>query len=326
MSKTDIPYLDEVLNVTSGCTKINEGCANCYAERINLRFGHTPAYDVNCPIKTHPERLKQALCWQTPRRAGLCFTSDLFHEGVLDEFSDQVFAVMALTPQHTYMLLTKRPERMRAYLNGSPYYPACAVARIHGEILRRTGQPTLVPWPLPNVWLGVSCENQARADERIPLLLDTPAAHRWVSLEPLLSAIDLRGHFCCDPHNLGGHLHLPSIEWVVCGGESGPKARPCDLGWIRDINQQCKAAGVKRYVKQVGAKPVLNYYDDDMRNLYDERGLLWPDPMGWNSYRDGQPPLKSLVNLCGVVRDRKGEDPSEWPADLQVREMPEGSE
>jgi len=291
MSKTDIPYLDEVLNVTSGCTKISEGCANCYAERINLRFGHTPAYDVNCPIKTHPERLEEALRWRRPRRAGVCFTSDLFHDQVPDDFIDKVFAVMALTPQHTYLLLTKRPERMREYLS-DPSRKTAISGEMDRVLTKWAGWGAgLIPpltWPLPNVFLGVSAENQRWADERIPLLLETPGNH-WLSLEPLLGPI--RFPLPCKESTFWG-----GISWVVVGGESEPKARPCDLGWIRDIRDQCKAAGVPVYIKQLGAKPIGE----------------WSDP--W-----GNPSFVGHWRLC----DRKGENPDEWPPDLRVRETPE---
>ena len=299
MSKTGIPYLDEVLNVTSGCTKISEGCANCWASDLHRRF-HGQPYDVNCPIKMHPKRLEEALHWRKPRRAGVCFTSDLFHDQVPDEFIDKVFAVMALTPQHTYMLLTKRPERMRAYLKE-------AAPRIDQQVLndcedRCTGTDAYVlsyRWPLPNVWLGVSAESQARADERIPLLLDTPAAHRWVSLEPMLGPIGIsrwltdRHIYADDPF----HYPIPDdrgLDWVVIGGESGPKARPCDLEWIRDVRDQCKAAGTPCYVRQTGS--------------------------GYASM------LSCSLALQGVPKDRwpdsKGEDIVFWPPDLRVREWP----
>jgi len=295
---SNIIYAPKSWNPISGCSPISEGCANCWAKVMARR--QRQEWGI---VHLHPERLDQPLHWRKPQTVAVAFMGDWCHPGVPDAFIDQVFAVMALTPQHTYLLLTKRPERMRAYLNGPPSYPFCAVVRIHDEILRRTGQPTLVPWPLPNVWLGVSAENQARADERIPILLDTPAAHRWVSLEPLLGPIDicLSETQRCYCGEIRTNCTCPSLDWVVCGGESGPHARPCDLGWIRDIRDQSKAAGVPCYVKQMGANPRL--------------------PTGgsyWNYYTQDYAAYKR--------RDRKGENPDEWPADLRVREMPEGSE
>ena len=177
-------------------------------------------------------------------------------------------------------------------------------------------------WPLPNVWLGVSCENQARADERIPLLLDTPAAHRWVSLEPLLEAVDLvwKG----SPTSSGW---LDSIDWCVIGGESGPHARPCDLGWIRDIRDQCKAAGVPCYIKQVGAKPMLPYTPAGQHEWtsMDKVALGWRLGVGEGvSFRRG--PNGERLGYAFRLCDRKGENPSEWPPDLRVRETPEGGD
>jgi protein gp37 len=294
MSKTGIPYLDEVLNVTSGCTKISEGCANCYASRLSERF-HGGPFDGS--VVLHPERLEEALHWRTPRRVGVCFTSDLFHDRVPDEFIDKVFAVMALTPQHTYMLLTKRPERMRALMSSKNF-----VGRVYTRAwdVSYSGpypRDELPAWPLSNVFLGVSCENQARADERIPLLLETPAAHRWVSLEPLLGAVDLTPFTGAYLRALG-----KGLDWVVVGGESGPHARPCDLGWIRDIRDQCKAAGVPCYVEQLGSAWVKSLAKD-----LEASGLR-----------------AAVADKLAALVDFKGEDRAFWPADLRVREMPEG--
>jgi protein gp37 len=197
-------------------------------------------------ITTKPERLDQPLHWRKPQIVAVGFMSDIALWP--DEFLDKVFAVMALTPQHTYVLLTKRPERMREYLRREDHAELVYQAARH---LRSLGWPTgsyVVPsWPLPNVWLGVSVENQQAADERIPLLLETPAAHRWLSVEPLLEAVNLSRYLPSPLHRLTGR---PMLDWVVVGGESGPKARECDVEWIADIARQCEAADVKRYVKQ----------------------------------------------------------------------------
>lgn len=249
-------------------------------------------------------------------------SSDLFHESLSDEVIDRAFAVMALAPQHTFQVLTKRPKRMRAYcsqgpvvLNGRINEAARDAARAmrwkhaDGLAVLPTQQHGMVPdnWPLPNVWLGVSAEDQARADERIPLLLDTPATVRWVSYEPALGpARFLRWLPClrCDntgsePHGNGGkacggcwdHAHGspgggPFLDWIVVGGESGPGARPFDVAWARSIIAQCKSAGVACFMKQLGKCPQEN-----------EKRL--------------------------VLMDRKGGDPAEWPEDLRVREFPE---
>jgi len=270
---TNIPYLDEVWNLTRGCTKVSAGCKNCYAERLLRRFCtdtltgdyRFDGFKADCPIELCDDKvLDRPLHWRKPRRIGVCFMSDLFHKKVPDEFQDKVFAVMALTPQHTYVLLTKRPERMREYLRREDHAELVYQAARH---LRSLGWPTgsyVVPsWPLPNVWLGVSVENQQAADERIPLLLETPGNH-WVSCEPLLGPVALSGlywtFFAIDyPTELPNPAptnHQDGIDWVVVGGESGPKARECEVLWIADIAQQCLRADVPFYCKQdTGPRP-----------------------------------------------------------------------
>ena len=266
---TNIPYLDEVWNLTRGCTKVSAGCKNCYAERLLRRFCtdtltgdyRFDGFKADCPIELCDDKvLDRPLHWRKPRRIGVCFMSDLFHEAVPDGFLDKVFAVMALTPQHTYVLLTKRPERMREYLRREDHAELVYQAARH---LRSLGWPTgsyVVPsWPLPNVWLGVSVENQQAADERIPLLLETPAAHRWLSVEPLLEAVDLPwlakrtrlglGDFR-DGERAITMSYEEDIDWVVVGGESGPKAREMDLVSLVLVMKQCEEANVPAYCKQ----------------------------------------------------------------------------
>jgi len=283
---TNIPYLDEVWNLTRGCTKVSAGCAHCYAERITQRFWRGPkgmSFNGAIDVSTVEKALDKPLHWRKPRRVGLCFMSDLFHEKVPDEFLDKVFAVMALTPQHTYLLLTKRPERMREYISWRddkwPRFDGRTETRTrHDEIVEAVANMGLdfeedAPigflddWPLPNVWLGVSVENQQAADERIPLLLDTPAAHRWLSVEPLLGAVDLRrvspgllgtsaifdalgGRRWEDNGETLNATACARLDWVVVGGESGPKARTMDVEWMSDLQQQCLSADVPFYCKQ----------------------------------------------------------------------------
>jgi protein gp37 len=189
--------------------------------------------------------------------------SDLFGEFVPDEFIDRIFAVMALCPQHTFQVLTKRAERMRDYLGGKGLAQERrdhiaieamdlrdTLSERHG-LLRFTDEQCCIQpdrWPLPNVWLGVSVEDQRRADERIPLLLGTPAAVRWISAEPLLGPLPILYT------SWGGKR----LDWVVIGGESGPQARPFNIEWARSIIAQCKAADVPCFVKQMGA----SFYED----------------------------------------------------------------
>ena len=282
----------------------------------------------------HEGRLEQPLRWRKPRRVFVHSMSDLFHEDVPDEFIDRVFAVMALSPQHTFQVLTKRPERMRAYLTKiveRPDVPTtsgpatfereeCIRIALTAHHAPRGKFASQIPWPLPNVWLGVSCENQETADERIPILLDTPAAVRFVSAEPLLGPIDfrripwpglhpvdvLRGGAWLFPDRVGidgyaNHSGMPTLDWLVCGGATGPKAFLCDVAWIRSIVEQCREAGVPPFVKQLGAKAVD--YDPEHE---------WFD--GRDFHRGG----KTYLGL----KDRKGGDPAEWPEDLRVREFP----
>ena len=252
---TNIPYLDEVWNLTRGCTKISDGCKNCYAERLLRRFCtdtltgdyRFDGFKADCPIELCDDKvLDRPLHWRRPRRVGVCFMSDLFHEKVDDLFILEVWLVMAMAQEHTFLVLTKRPERMRDLLRDN-FLPS----------MRDRGVFAADFWPLPNVWLGVSVENQQAADERIPLLLETPGNH-WVSCEPLLGPVALSGlywtFFAIDyPTELPNPAptnHQDGIDWVVVGGESGPKARECEVQWIADIAQQCLAADVPFYCKQ----------------------------------------------------------------------------
>ncbi len=229
---------DATWPLTYGCTKVSPGCAHCYITR-------TPPYRIqglrwdehaSIPIQLFPERLDWPLKWKKPRRIFVNSLSDLFHEDVPDDFIDKAFAVMALTPQHTYQVLTKRPERMREYIQDGLRRIGAAcwnLRREHEEEMAR--QPHSTPWPLPNVWLGVTCENQRWADERIPILLDTPAAVRFVSAEPLLGSLSLRRYL------FPANIPLPAINWLIVGGESGSGHRPFNPDWARDLLAQCRS-------------------------------------------------------------------------------------
>lgn len=287
--KTGIQWTDATWNPVTGCTKVSPGCKNCYAKHQawpRLAAMKTGVYsgrkfeDVQC----HPERLDQPLRWKKPRMVFVNSMSDLFHDAVPFTFVAEVFGVMAACPQHRFQVLTKRPEQMRefvAWLSGG----ICADAR---EIIWEHAQGGLVRaghglysamqgrldngveqnpgWPLPNVWLGVSVENQETADERIPLLLDTPAAVRWISAEPLLAPLYL------DDQLEGWQYHAPldDLDWVVVGGESGPNARDMDPDWARSLRDQCATAGVPFFMKQMARKAPIP--DDLMIREYPQRG------------------------------------------------------
>jgi protein gp37 len=242
---TGIEWTDETWNVVTGCKRVSPGCDNCYAARLaagRLR-GH-PRYEGVAEmaeagprwtgeVRWHRELLEQPLRWQRPRRIFVCAQSDLFHPYVPPCFIADVWAVMASAKQHTFQVLTKRPARMQYLL---------------------TDPPGGVTWPLPNVWLGVSVEDQQRAEERIPLLLQTPAALRYVSCEPLLGAVNLKLYLPLTTRGRGGPIRAEGgIGWVIGGGESGPGARPMHPDWARSLRDQCQAADVPFFFKQWGA-------------------------------------------------------------------------
>lgn len=237
--KTKIEWATDVWNPVTGCTKVSEGCRHCYAETIAKRFwGERKFTDVQC----HPDRLDAPLHWKKPRRVFVNSMSDLFHLNVRFSFVESVFETMEATPQHTYMILTKRPDRMYDYI---------------------------VNWKkgvaLPNVWLMVTVENQKAADERVPYLLKTPAARRGVSVEPMLeqiyldnileSSADKRSSWSVDAlagTTQAGREKINKLDWVICGGETGPGARPMHPDWARSLRNQCQAAGVPFFFKKWG--------------------------------------------------------------------------
>ncbi len=290
---SNIEWTDATWNPVRGCTKISPGCAHCYAETFAERFrgvkGHP--YEVGFNLRMVPDKLAEPLTWKKSRRVFVNSMSDLFQDGVPDEFIDRVFATMALAPQHTFQVLTKRAERMRAYVESRQ--PPNVAVHIHAILTNVESDAATpeTPWPLPNVWLGVSVENQHFADMRIPLLLQTPAAVRFISAEPLLDAIDLSTFLPVD--TIGGVELEHWLDWVIVGGESGPGARPFNVEWARSIVEQCKAGGVPVFVKQLGAHPYRQF---------SVNGGTFTDPM-----------------LDPRLRSRKGGDPSEWPEDLRVR-------
>lgn len=272
---TKIEWTDKVWNPVTGCSKISEGCRNCYAEKMSHRFKWTdkPWNHVNAVenVKLHPERLEQPLKWKKQQRIFVNSMSDLFHEQVPFEFIDKVFAIMALTPKHTYQILTKRPERMLKYFCEHLPEKELEIAMFLGNVAfeitndidsdmfasyRIAVGSNKPEWPLPNVWLGVSIENQKAADERIPYLLETPAHIRFLSCEPLLSEVDLTFFVqVLHPMNEGyGFVAIEGIDWVIVGGESGPNARPMHPDWARSLRDQCQEVGVPFFFKQWGGK------------------------------------------------------------------------
>jgi protein gp37 len=259
MTATDIEWADAVWNPVTGCTPISPGCANCYARRMANRLRGRCGYPSDDPFRVtlHPDRLDKPLHWRKPRRVFVNSMGDLFHEDTPDDFIAAVFGVMLFCQQHTFLILTKRPGRARAWFTAqhdfvtrtgavtSPSYLCFESAK------RRVGAVhagVAHSWPPSNVYLGVTAEDQQRADERIPLLLQTPAAVRFVSVEPMLGHIHIG-----DWTKLDGELKRGEfLDWLICGAETGPGARPMNLEWARSLRDQCKAAGVPYFFKKAG--------------------------------------------------------------------------
>lgn len=250
------------------CEKVSAGCKNCYAERMQPRFKNPIAYGPQSleqvELFLDEEVLLQPLRWKRPRMIFVGSMTDLFGHWVPDAWLDRIWAVMALCPQHTFQVVTKRPERMAEYLNARRQEQVQEA----GNALR-CAAPALANcrWPLPNVWLLTSVEDQATANARIPHLLRCPAVVRGLSVEPLLGPVDLTipvADGCAYRNSLTGHQQngpiddfvdlegLPSIHWVIVGGESGPKARPMYPEWVRRLRDQCADAGVAFFFKQWG--------------------------------------------------------------------------
>lgn len=327
MSK--IEWTEQTWNPTTGCDRISPGCDNCYALTMAKRLkgmgsakyqndGNPRTSGPGFGITTHPDTLTEPLRWKKPRKVFVNSMSDLFHARVPRDFLAQVFAVMAATPQHTYQILTKRPERAARILGGG-----CKCGHPNGEHFRASMEwaatshsPTYVPglehgiyhrtnWPLPNVWIGTSVENQKYADLRIPSLLKTPAAVRFLSCEPMVGPVNLGNalrsdlYRCsCGAWERDGEQHPrcancghswswkpgnSAIDWVIIGGESGPGARPFQPDWATSLIEDSRTAGAAPFVKQLGT------------------------------------PWARANNAS----DTKGGNPDDWPADLRVREYPQ---
>lgn len=229
-AKSTIEWTDATWNPVTGCTKVSQGCKNCYAETwANRKMGEF-SKDKNrgfTDIICHGDKLNIPSKWQKPKRIFVNSMSDLFHEEVPFGFIDKVFQVIEKCERHTFQILTKRPERMQ-------------------EFFRKA------PWRLKNVWLGVSVEDQKTADKRIPILLQVPAVVRWISAEPLLGEIDLNAFLGVPQNEKDFFRDLIKLDWVVVGGESGSKARPINYFWVKRILHSCIATNVPFFFKQWG--------------------------------------------------------------------------
>ena len=281
---TAIEWTEATWNPTTGCDRVSPGCDNCYALTLAKRLkamgsahyqtdGDPRTSGPGFGLATHDDALDLPLRWRKPRRVFVNSMSDLFHKDVSNEFIARVFAVMALTPQHTYQVLTKRHARMRSLLRSADFGDLLehAVTAIAGN--GPDADAWHWSWPLLNVWLGVSVEDQHWADIRIPALLDTPAAVRWISAEPLLGPVDLNPYLWLTGPSTAGPFYdhagrrrggggvggqtftsVPArdLQWVVTGGESGPGSRPMRPEWALSLRDQCSAAGVAFFHKQWG--------------------------------------------------------------------------
>ncbi|MEJ6397007.1 phage Gp37/Gp68 family protein [Yoonia sp. 208BN28-4] len=297
MDNTDIEWTDATWNPVTGCTLVDAGCCNCYAATLAAtRLKNHPSRKglarVNAQgvakftgeVRFNDQWLTQPLKWRKPRMIFVNAHGDTFHPDVPDAWIDKIFAVMALCPQHTFQVLTKRPDRMRRYILGLDcdgarrFNMADAAEPIATDFRYWKGDgPSdwdlavaeaihAKHWPLPNVWLGTSVSEQTSADERIPALLDTPAAIRFISYEPALGPVDLRkihtiftstdclaGRMLKETDREAGPQKVSALDWVICGGESGPNARPMHPDWARSVRDQCAEAGVPFLFKQWGA-------------------------------------------------------------------------
>lgn len=354
MADSNIEWTQKTWNPVRGCKLVSPGCANCYAMKFAHRFS-APGQPYEGltrlrakgkgPVWTGEARfvrdmLEAPRSWKKPARIFVNSMSDLFHEDVSFEQIAAVFGVMAGCPQHTFQVLTKRPERMVEFfrwVQSQDGVPPTAVVEIMAANLCDVDQLN-PPWPLPNVWLGVSVENQETTG-RIALLKQVPAAVRFVSFEPLLGPVydthfgdpgckrcEGRGYVheypncsCGDPPDdedgpSGGWCQeehewpcgCAQIHWIILGGESGQGARACHLNYLRPIQHAAHIQGVRVFVKQLGARPDVT--DSEFRNRCPER----PDP-------------KAPGRVLLALRHHKGSDPSEWPSDLRERAFPGGT-
>jgi protein gp37 len=298
--QTNIAWTQRTWNPFQGCHKVSAGCRGCYMFSEKIRYGQTP----NVVIRSKPPTFNAPLKWKEPALVFTCSWSDWFIEEA-DPWRAEAWDIVRRTPHLTYQILTKRPERIAACLPGDWG---------HG-------------WP--NVWLGVSVEDQAAANERIPVLMTTPAALRFVSAEPLLGSVNLRkltrgwrepGHTCeREVYPLDGMMAIPDcdwdvgkIAWVIVGGESGPRARPCAEEWIRSIVEQCRGSGVPAFVKQLGA-----YVVSEHRTAPAEM-MAHPERL---TAADRAPNGEVWAWRAGLAHP-KGGDPAEWPEDLCVQQFP----
>ncbi|MFC7794579.1 DUF5131 family protein [Streptomyces cinereoruber] len=290
---TTIEWTDRTWNPISGCTQISAGCDNCYAKTIAERFRGGAAFPHGFDIQIRPDKVNAPLTWRKPAKVFVNSMSDLFHADIDRTWIADIFAVMAAVPRHTFQVLTKRHARMRSLLTDPTF-----VDQVRSRAIGKGLTPDAWAWPLPNVWLGVSVEDQKWADIRIPALLDTPAAIRWISAEPLLGPIDLtnvgtlnvlRGD--STGHENGLHwVDGPTINWVVAGGESGHGARPAHPDWFRTLRNQCAQEHIPFLFKQHGAWADRTTLTGDQRaaaSIWDDKRVTYVHPVDGRTQSHG---------------------------------------
>ncbi|HYP56811.1 MAG TPA: phage Gp37/Gp68 family protein [Beijerinckia sp.] len=250
-----IEYAEATWDPIAGCTRKSAACRHCYAEALTAEASQPGMWGEGFAdkgaggaswtgkVEIQEDRLKLPLEWEKPSRIFVNSISDLFHESLASEVIDRVFAVMALAPQHIFQVLTKRPKVMQAYMADK-----AARARIESAMEALAGSPVKIAgWPLPNVWLGVTAENQKEADRRIPLLLQTPAALRWAAAEPLLEKVDFKVGTWLKADGAG-----PRLDWIVAGGETGAEGQKCHPDWARALRDQCAQGATPFFWTQWG--------------------------------------------------------------------------
>lgn len=376
---TRIEWCDMTLNPFIGCTKCSPGCDHCYAERFAARLARNPntAFAYRHVIDAHGhwngKVYGQFIAWPRPARKGkrifvgsMC---DIFHENVKDYTLLRMFAVLSLCRKHTFIFLTKRPERMRSVFTEITTECFHEVRQEAAHIISLES-PTLIQWPPSNFWLGVTVCNQQEADEKIPILLQTPAAKRFVSVEPMLGQVSiekfLRGSYECGRLSCGkrmsfrdlpemqctkcgfvgpddetwgdgdcavcpecgqdgccgaieaicpdcghylvrDHPATPYIDWVICGGETGPGARPMHPEWVRFLRDQCKSANVPFFFKSWGEWTTEHHYHDGILHLGGSYEAA-------NDISEPWPSCIAIVPVARVGKKRAGRllDGREW--------------
>lgn len=311
-------YQGESWNFITGCTKISPGCAKCYAEAFAKRFNRNGGSYLpgEAVIQYEPQRINDPANWRTARMVFMNSVSDVFHEEIENRIIDLALGIVAMYPRHIFLALTKRTQRMADYFAD----PTVRV-RIQ-DAMRRRGCLAELRWPIPNLWLGTSVENQHFANERIPLMRDLPTPVRFLSVEPLIGPIDFDG--LLDRHDSQGRnvtglngLHqendTTNIDWMIIGGESGPKARPMHPLWLTNAVEAAESIGIPVFFKQWGHYRPYNDLDDDAnpKVISVRFNRIWQpgDPPNWLMTPVGKGAAGHSLALAGYWEDER----REWP-------------